>query len=241
MFGGTHAFAADVAVKRSVYKAPPPKPVFSWSGCYVGAHVGGLWANMEWRVGDPASPFFGQVIANHDIDGFLGGVQGGCDYQFANGFVIGVAGDYAWVNADSNALTIQFAPTTNHAQVNSLSSVTGRIGYAWDRFLGYAKGGIAWERNDYEYLNPAGAIDSFAKETRSAWTLGVGGEYAFTNFLSGFVEWNYYDFGSRDVTFRFPVGGGIDTMSPIDESKNVVKAGINLRFGAGKGPVVAKN
>ena len=41
-----------------------------------------------------------------------------------------------------------------------------------------------------------------AGETRGGWTVGVGGEYAFTNYLSGFVEYNYYDFGTRDTHVR---------------------------------------
>ena len=39
------AMAADMPVK---YKAPPPPPVyFSWTGCYVGGHIGGLWVKKE--------------------------------------------------------------------------------------------------------------------------------------------------------------------------------------------------
>ena len=40
-----------------------------------------------------------------------------------------------------------------------------------------------------------------ANETRPGWTVGAGAEYAFTNLLSGFIEYGYYDFGSRTVTF----------------------------------------
>jgi opacity protein-like surface antigen len=29
-------------------------------------------------------------------------------------------------------------------------------------------------------------------DTRSDWTVGVGGEYAFTNFVTGFIEYDYY-------------------------------------------------
>src|SRR5215211_511918 len=90
--GLTTASAADLRA-RPVYRAPPPPaPVyFSWTGCYFGGHVGGVWTRKEWVVRDPASPFFGQSDGSHNADGFLGGVQGGCDYQFAGGFVIGVA------------------------------------------------------------------------------------------------------------------------------------------------------
>jgi outer membrane immunogenic protein len=122
-----------------------------------------------------------------------------CDYQFAGGFVIGVAGDYAWTDADGSNVSLLFPGFTNHSKVESLASVTGRIGFAWDRFLGYVKGGGAWERDEYDFTN--GVIIGTVGETRSGWTVGIGGEYAFTNFVTGFIEYNYYDFGNRDLTF----------------------------------------
>jgi outer membrane immunogenic protein len=111
--------------------------------------------------------------------------------------------------------------------VKSLSSVTGRLGYAWDRLLGYVKGGGAWERDEYDYTN--GVIIGTARETRGGWTVGVGAEYAFTNFVSGFIEYNYYDFGDRNVTFL--ENTGFTYTAGIKETKNVVKAGLNFRFG----------
>ena len=36
---GTPAFAADLALKAP----PPPPPAASWTGCYIGANVGGIW------------------------------------------------------------------------------------------------------------------------------------------------------------------------------------------------------
>ena len=67
----------------------------------------------------------------------------------------------------------------------------------------------------------------------------MGGEYAFTHFLSVFIEYNYYDFGTRDLTFVENEG---DTfIEGIDETKSVLKAGLNFRFGGrGKAPVVAR-
>ncbi len=90
--------------------------------------------------------------------------------------------------------------------------MTGRVGYAWDRFLRYVKGVVAWEGDDHSYTD--GVTTGTVSATRNGWTIGVGGEYAFTNFLSGFVEYNYYEFGSRDLTFVDNIGGtyvyGID-------------------------------
>jgi len=76
-----------------------------------------------------------------------------------------------------------------------------------------------------------------ASEWRSGWTVGVGGEYAFTSFLSGFVEYNYYNFGTRTLAFFDPVGVFNDNIS-IRERKSVVRVGLNWRWGGG--PVVAR-
>jgi outer membrane immunogenic protein len=232
------AIAADPAVRRPppAYKAPPP--IWSWSGCYIGGHVGGLWARKDWIDRLPGSGSFGLSDGTHDPSGFIGGMQGGCDYQFAGGFVIGVGGDYAWTDAEGSNVALLFPPFTNHSTVESLASVTGRIGYAWDRFLGYVKGGGAWERDVYSSTD--GILTGTASETRGGWTIGVGGEYAFTTFLTGFVEFNYYDFGTRDLVFAATPGGGPFHTFGIDETKSVVKAGLNLRFGGWGGPVFAR-
>jgi len=236
------AMAADLSLKP-MYKAPPPPvPVWSWTGCYVGGHVGGLWAHKDWTDRTSGSPTYGQSFGGHDADSWLGGVQGGCDYQFSNRVVIGIQGDYAWTDAKGSNIDLVDPTLTDSTKIKSLATVTGRIGYAWDRFLGYVKGGGAWERDEYRaygtlpsVAGPPVAVDVGASETRSGWTVGVGGEYAFTNNLSGFVEYNYYDFGTRDVTFanNFATVG-------VKETKSVVRGGLNFRFGGWGAPVVAK-
>ncbi len=234
------AMAADLSVRRPAYAPPalpPPVYYFSWTGCYLGGHAGGLWARKDWSDRQPGSATFGLSDGSHDVDGFLGGAQVGCDYQFAGGWVIGIAGDYAWTNADGSSVSLLFPAYLNHSSVKSLASVTGRIGYAWDRFLAYVKGGGAWERDEYNF-SLAGVVTGAASETRSGWTVGIGGEYAFTNYLSGFIEYNYYDFGDRNLTFN---GSDGPFVQGIDETKSVVKAGLNLRFGGwGGAPVVGR-
>jgi outer membrane immunogenic protein len=232
--GLTTASAADLRA-RPVYRAPPPAPApapFRWTDRSFGGHVGGVWTRKEWVVRDPAFSSFGQSDGSHNADGFLGGVQGGCDYQFAGGFVIGVAGDYSWTDADGSHVSPLFPGFINHTKVDSLASVTGRIGYAWDRFLGYVKGGGAWERDKYDFSN--GVLIGTLDDTRSGWTVGIGGEYAFTNFVTGFIEYDYYDFNNRDLTFV--QNNGRTFVYGIDETKHVLKAGLNFRFGGWIGP-----
>jgi outer membrane immunogenic protein len=234
------AISADM--RAPIYKAPPSVvPVWNWTGCYVGGHAGGLWAKSEeWIVRTPGGAFFGQSLGGHDVNGWLGGVQAGCDYQFAGGFVIGLQGDYAWSEAEGSHASALEVGVAYHSKAKSLASVTGRVGYAWARFLGYVKGGGAWERDDYWATTIVLGTAYTASETRPGWTIGVGGEFAFTNFLSGFVEYGYYDFGTREIAFTPQVAGLGPAFVDIKETKSVVRAGLNFRFGGYAAPVAAK-
>src|SRR5262245_29996408 len=87
VMGANSAGAADLS--RPVYKAPPPIPVFSWTGWYVGVHVGGAWGTKEWSdpvfTGfDGGIPFVASfpdvTLNNYGVNGFLGGVQIGYNY-----------------------------------------------------------------------------------------------------------------------------------------------------------------
>jgi outer membrane immunogenic protein len=239
------AMAADLA--KPVYKAPPPPPVyvFNWSGCYIGGNAGGMWVQKDYSLTSVNTAFGGIVFANpvdfggHDSSSWVAGLQAGCNYQpTGSNWVFGIQGDYDWANADASHADPFGGLTTLQSNTKSLASVTGRIGYAWDRFLGYVKGGGAWERDEYTWFVTAiPGISTSASETRSGWTAGIGGEYAFTDWISGFVEYDYYWFGTRSVAF--PVGP-VDVNFDIRERKSVVKAGINFRFGPGSAPVAAR-
>jgi outer membrane immunogenic protein len=239
------AMAADLA--KPVYKAPPPPPVyvFNWSGCYIGGNAGGMWVQKDYSLTSINTAFGGIVFANpvdfggHDSSSWVAGLQAGCNYQPAGtNWVFGIQGDYDWANADASHADPFGGLTTHQSNTKSLASVTGRVGYAWDRFLGYVKGGGAWERDEYTwFVTAVPGISTSASETRSGWTAGIGGEYAFTDWISGFVEYDYYWFGTRSVAF--PVGP-VDVNFDIRERKSVVKAGINFRFGGGPAPVAAR-
>jgi outer membrane immunogenic protein len=234
------ALAADLPAP--VYtKAPVLAPVllYSWTGCYVGGNGGGLWVRKDW-----SRTATGTVMGSHDADNGLGGVQAGCNYQTGS-WVFGIQGDYDWTNASGSNVDLSqpFVQIFDRSQIDGLGSVTARAGYAWDRFLGYVKGGAAWERDRYStYFGPLspfpGTIISTASETRPGWTIGIGAEYAFWKSLSAFIEYDYYDFGTRANTFTNLATGG-QQLFDIRERKSVVKAGFNWKFDWSQ-PVVAK-
>src|SRR6266851_4578975 len=124
------AMAADLAVKAPLYKAPPPVYVYSWTGCYIGGNIGGLWATKDWTNVTPGAAF-GRPISSQDASSFLGGFQGGCNYQVGS-WVFGIQGDYDWTDANGSAADQIAIGFTDRVRIRSLASVTGRVGYAWD-------------------------------------------------------------------------------------------------------------
>jgi outer membrane immunogenic protein len=218
------AMAADLSrpppAAPAYTKAPPMMPLFSWTGCYVGANGGGIFTHTE--VTEVAT---GLSNGSVDFNGGVFGGQVGCNYQISN-WVFGVQGDWDWSSAKGTFNDLITPGLTDGDKVKSLASVTGRLGYAWDRFLIYAKGGGAWESNDYTASIPGLSVT--LNDTRTGWTVGGGGEYAFTDWLTGFVEYDFYDFGTKNETLA-----GIPAVlgSNIKEHSSVAKVGLNVKFG----------
>jgi outer membrane immunogenic protein len=75
-----------------------------------------------------------------DFNGWLGGGRIGANYQFAGRWVVGVELD--WSAADINTRQDR-VDGVDVFRLNSLGTLRARLGYAWDRYLVYATGGLA--------------------------------------------------------------------------------------------------
>lgn len=226
----TPAFAA--AAGQADNGVSPVPQARNWTGCYAGGHAGGVWANSEkWINKTPGGAHFGESLGRHHLNGWLAGVQAGCDYEL-NRVVFGIQGNYSWTGAKSSHPSAQELGVTYHSEIKSVASITGRVGYAWDRLLAYATGGVAWERNKYAATTTMIGFERAysATDTRSGWTLGAGGEYVVSRPLSLFVEYNYYGFGTKDVHLTPQVSGLPPARADIEETAQAVRAGVNLRF-----------
>jgi outer membrane immunogenic protein len=94
------------------------------------------------------------------------------------------------------------------------------------------KAGSAWQRSAYSLL-VAGQVAASASETRGGWTAGIGAEYALLDWLSAFIEYDYYWFGTNTNTFVCGTCGFGAVVAPFDiiTDIHVVKAGVNFKFG----------
>ena len=220
------AFAADMPA-RTYTKAPAytaPEVVYNWTGFYIGGHLGGAFAG------------------NNSLEGsggrFMGGVQGGADYQFATNWVVGAEAQYSWLPSNSNNGVLFPGGTLVVTQDNhALGSVTGRLGYTWGPALLYAKGGYAWRDNNNIGVSLAGAPVAFATtgNHKDGYTVGAGLEYMFAPNWSAKAEYQYYNFGSTTFTAGTPAIVG----ARFRDDEHTVKVGVNYRFGWG-GPVAAR-
>jgi len=216
------ALAADLgAAPRTYTKAPAyVQPIYNWTGFYIGGHIGGAFAGSNSLEGDSR---------------FLGGVQGGADYEFGNNWVIGAEVQYSWMNGNNGGVTLP-GGTLVSSNSDQLGSVTGRLGYSFGPTLLYAKGGYAWKDNDNLTATVAGAPVAFTTtgNNHDGYTVGAGLEYMFAPNWSAKIEYQYYNFGS--TTFLSGPTGVFGTRFTDDE--HTVKAGINYRFNWG--PAVAR-
>ena len=169
------AIAADMPVK---YRPPPPPvPVFSWTGFYVGAHLGGAWGTTESTLtsvaffdGKTTLPFggFAIPISQTQTNGFLGGIQTGYNWQVNNWAVFGVEAQFSWTDLKGTSpCVLVLACSTDH---DWITTVAGRFGVTYDRLLLYVKGGVAWTKATYSAsLNLDGLItaSTSVSDTRS--------------------------------------------------------------------------
>jgi outer membrane immunogenic protein len=233
------AFGADLGTDMR-FKASAPPPSFTWTSCYGGGHVGGGWGRKN--ITDTAgalAPITGFTSVNLDITGYMIGGQIGCDYQFASNWVIGIEGSAS--GGDIGGKTTFATPgipgdmTTFKATTDFLMSATARVGYAWDRWMLYAKGGVAGAGDNYSALDANQTYDFEGHENRLGWTAGAGVERALWQDWSIRLEYDYYGFGQRSVTFiDNTFNGGAFGPESIKQTIQVVTLGLNFHAFAGQ-------
>ena len=259
----TSAMAADLP-----RKAPPPAPapvMYSWTGFYIGGHVGGAWRDRDGH--DRFANCVGAVCFDNrdesDHDGnFIVGGQAGFNYQFGQ-YVWGVEGQASWVNHDNDRPCGFF---TFGAVQDSLfrcrdggdwiATIAARLGVALGQtgnWLLYVKGGAAFADSGFDMRRRPDCVFAFCNnnfiftnddDTRTGWMVGAGVEYGAWGNWSWKLEYNFMDFGNRHLHFNtdftnFCAGCILAHDFDFDQKFHVVKFGLNYRFGGVSAPVRA--
>lgn len=218
------AGAADLPVRMATKAAPLAPPPFSWTGFYVGGNVGGVWGHSVQTV--DIDTFGGVPADDSKFSGLIGGVQAGYNYQISN-IVFGIEADYDWANAKKSVVTLANFDTHNMA-FSGLGTVRGRVGLAYDRFLPYVTGGVAFARLQNEIVDtgvPFGTVNRGS--TATGWTAGGGLEYAFDNHWSAKAEYLYVKFPDKTVALST---GGYNFQFTFKDSEQIARVGVNYKF-----------
>src|SRR5690349_4366281 len=206
----------------------PPAPIYNWTGCYIGLHGGG-GAVSDTFVG---TTFEGNLNFLNGGGAFAGG-QIGCNYQ--NGtMVVGLEGE-AWSGLTNPLYFTSPADSQNiFTRSRWNADIAVRAGLAFERALLYGKAGIAESRFAFSEADIHGAFAHGASTLTGA-LLGVGLEYRLAPNWSATLEYDHIEYAGRTVHFDQIVGSPFDNTHSA--TANLIKAGINYRFGGPSRPL----
>ncbi|MGB8315971.1 MAG: outer membrane protein [Aestuariivirga sp.] len=206
---------------------PPPmgdlRPAtYDWSGPYIGAFVGGITETGDYfaNCGACSAP-------DGEMNGFgwNGGLLAGWSYQIDN-FVLGVEGDWAFGGevAENNEPS-----QLNHLDFDNVATLRARTGLSFDNTLIYITGGAAFVDTTFstDDLGGASASDS---AWLTGWVIGGGMEHAFTDRLSGRIEYMYIDLPDHTYELSNSVPLAVD----VDQNYSgihTIRAGLAYNFG----------
>ena len=265
--GAPGIFKAPRGFEKGRYDGPalvtkaPIAAGWAWSGLYVGANAGYSAGRSitDTVFNHPAigEPVFG--LTNTDrFDGGIFGVQAG--YNWLNGnLLVGIEGDLQYSTQRASYASVcpgdvcnpLFPDTpvtaTFEQKLEWFATLRGRLGTTiTPDALAYITGGVvigdiktAGTIVGFD-VNGAAVNTGFSHQvTRVGWTMGVGLEAHLVGNWTGKLEYLYMDFGSVPIA---PVPAPDATVAAFFNSRisdNVVRLGLNYKFGR-SAAIVAK-
>jgi outer membrane immunogenic protein len=209
--------AADLPAPYAT-KAPPAPGAIDWTGFYAGIEGGGAWGSHSFL-----HP--GGVDTGSKLQGGLIGGDVGYDFQ-SGAWVFGAEADLSWADISGSA-PCRNPIFTCSAKVDWLGTARARVGSAYDRFLPYVTGGLAY--GNVQRLGSGFGTALTQDSVHTGWTAGAGVEYALDPNWSLRGEYLYVDLGSRSYP-RATVGPVTYGLVSIDPRFSIVRFGVDYKF-----------
>jgi outer membrane immunogenic protein len=243
------AFAADLPA-RTYTKAPPPAPVYSWTGFYIfGGAGGGLWAgDQHTQLTATGTPL--AIDQRNGGSGWFGTVGAGYDWQVSPSWVVGVLADgqFGSIRGDIHDTVFGW---TGFEKIEDQWAAGVRVGYlVAPNVLSYVNGGYSGAHfSGTSFIStvsgaPVGAhTNSF---NRNGWFVGGGVENNLNIFGIAAPGWfmkteyrsSFYD---QKTNTEFFDAGNVPTGHDIrfNNWNQTISTSLVYRFNW-TGPVVAK-
>ena len=237
--GVNYKFGEASAADDAYAMAAPA--VFNWSGFYAGAHFGGAWGTSQAHESDSeVVPGAGNWNAYGDtfsakMSGIVGGVQAGYNWQM-NSVVTGLEADLGYLGYKGQGSSSLSSDTMVGGTGGAYGTFRGRLGYAWDRALLYATGGLIVADldtavNDIGFVPSPGIIYTDKVRVHAGWTVGGGLEYALAHGWSVKGEYLHFDLGSKRVYGNQENFGPPNTYAwDIKNTGDLVRIGFNKKI-----------
>lgn len=190
--------------------------ISSWSGLYFGINGGCGWGEMTYDFGiggggSNRALYQDNLFANYNTGGsfkqknqgeILGG-HIGFNYQW-KALLFGLEGSFegSWIEKKSKnvfELGIVPTPTTTYStNIQWFANLTPRLGYTFNNWLLYAKGGLSAARLEgrlHSSQKYQGQELSFSQQLdHVGWTVGGGVEYLLNSHWIGGIEYTHHHF-----------------------------------------------
>lgn len=226
------ALAADIPVYEPAPAAPVAAPVVTtWTGFYAGLHAGYGWGDRHFDYDEDS--FLSDCCDisaegfDYDPNGLVAGGQIGFNYQW-NYVVLGIEGDASWSHMDDELHIEDYFRSDLDVDVSIdwLASIRGRLGLAFDRFMAYGTGGVAWAGVETDVDH--GGNSSSDGQTHHGWVAGLGVEAMVTDMVTVRAEYLHYEFGEEDYDYTDELGSASYGQADLDA--DVVRVGVNVLF-----------
>ena len=213
-------------------KTPPvgwsgtPASTVNWTGIYLGLNGGFSFGGSNWTDSVTASS-----TGNFGTSGFVFGGTAGANYQVGS-LVFGVEADADWADASGFGTFTASTVCAGGCLTTSswLSTVRGRAGYAFDRFLVYGTAGAAFGNVRANFSN-----DPVSSATEAGWTVGAGVEITLASNWSAKAEYLFVDLADGSCTTNCAIananGPPLIPNIAVKFNESIVRGGVNYRFG----------
>ncbi len=230
-----------------------PSKIINWTGAYIGGQVGYGWGDVDSDF-DFGHRHLNHFLFDHvglqksfseELEDWMYGGHLGVQWQHGN-WVFGVEGTYdktelegsssakfefGKIHSCGNPCRIGLAAEGTQAlktEIDNLWTLTGRMGYAWDRWLVYVKGGYARAEIDMasnidtdieacfgSCIEFGVGFSGSSEEDHHGWVVGAGTAYmVHKNVMLGF-DYSYIDLESKKHT--------VDGAVALDFKKHDIK------------------
>ena len=240
-----------------------PRQVVDWTGLYFGVNAGYGWARSSTDTSFEGDFQGGTTTPNGrgatelsrtslggsgKPSGAIAGGQVGFNWQ-AGWAVFGAEFDAQWTG-QTDGFTVACSTgctATDEVRLKALLTGRARVGVAFDWIMPYVTAGAALASvSDDLTVTVGGVSGSFSTQSgsRLGWTAGAGVDFALTSNWSARLEYLYVNIedivtGGTSNATRIPNVLGVGSaIKGIDVRDNIVRVGVNYRFGPRGGPGV---